>query len=256
MAFRVTEPATFSAQADPSPSGWGYGEISAFVAPLIAIRSSQRSEPADVLEAGGGSAVHVPMPAGTRITTIDISPEQLASNEHAHEKLLGDLQTFDYGARRYDLIVCWDVLEHLADPQAAISRFARILKPGGQVLIVGPHPRTLKGLAAKFTPHWAHVAFYRHVLGATKAGLPGHFPFRTEHAVGAAPDDIGASFTSAGLAVETLKLYESVHVTKLRRWSRPLYWMYRAAEWTVSAVSAGRIRRGVTDFCLIARRPG
>jgi len=53
--------------------------------------------------------------------------------------------------------------------------------------------------------------------------LPGHFPFRTEHADGANPDDITASFRQAGLVIDSLTLYESVHVSNLRSWNGAVF---------------------------------
>src|SRR5207245_449865 len=37
-----------------------------------------------------------------------------------------------------DAIVCTQVLEHLADPAAALREFNRLLRPGGQLLLTAP----------------------------------------------------------------------------------------------------------------------
>src|SRR5437016_1029345 len=79
--------------------------------------------PVRVLEAGGGSTTRVQIP-GASYVVIDISPEQLARNTYADEKLLGDLQTFDYGPARFDVALFWDVLEHLKEPGEALKRAA------------------------------------------------------------------------------------------------------------------------------------
>lgn len=42
-------------------------------------------------------------------------------------------------ARRFDLIVCTEVLEHVADWPAAFANLARLLKPGGRLLVTCPH---------------------------------------------------------------------------------------------------------------------
>lgn len=39
----------------------------------------------------------------------------------------------------FDLIVCFEVLEHVADWQRAFSNFAALLKPGGRLFITCPH---------------------------------------------------------------------------------------------------------------------
>ncbi len=235
------------------PQGWGYDEVGRHVRSQLGLEERAASRPLEVLEAGGGSAGHVPLPRNVRITTIDISPEQIARNTYADEAVVGDLQTFDYGDRTFDLVICWDVMEHLAHPMAALDRFAHILKPGGQILIVGPLPKTLKGLITKYTPHGVHVAFYRHALGSSTAGLPGHAPFPTEHAKGADPRDMSRELQNWGLAIGTFTPFESIHVTRLREFSRILYVGYRAAEWLLSKVTLGRFAHGATDFVLIAR---
>jgi len=38
----------------------------------------------------------------------------------------------------FDVVLCSEVLEHIPDPVAAIKEFARILKPGGTLLVTAP----------------------------------------------------------------------------------------------------------------------
>jgi 2-polyprenyl-3-methyl-5-hydroxy-6-metoxy-1,4-benzoquinol methylase len=42
------------------------------------------------------------------------------------------------GGRRFDLVVCTEVLEHLEHPQAALDRLTALAEPGGRVLITVP----------------------------------------------------------------------------------------------------------------------
>lgn len=247
MAIRL-EPAS------SGPTSWHYEDVTAAILRAF----DPRREPGEtykVLEAGGGSSSHLPLPSGAQITTIDISPEQIAANDYATEKLLGDLQTFDYGTRRYNLIIAWDVLEHLADPEAALARFAGILEPGGHLLVVGPQRYTLKGLITRLTPHALHVAFYRYILGSKNAGKPGHPPFPAHLASAAEPTHIAAFVEARGLEIDRFVGYESSHVGALAKRGKLLIGLYRAAEWALVAATAGRYRRGMTDFFLIARRP-
>src|SRR5882757_3283531 len=80
----------------------------ATVAHLITVIADQLNTlpaaPVRVLEAGGGSATFLRgCDERLAFTTIDISQQQLDRNKYAVEKILGDLQTFDYGARRFDV---------------------------------------------------------------------------------------------------------------------------------------------------------
>lgn len=245
-----------SMQLDAASSGsnsWHYEDVAAAILCAFDPRRDAATR-YRVLEAGGGSASHLPLPSDAAITTIDISPEQLAANDYAGEKLLGDLQTFDYGTRRYNLIIAWDVLEHLDRPEAALERFTQILEPGGRLLIVGPQRYTLKGLVTRITPHALHVAFYRYVLGSENAGKPGHPPFPARLAAGAEPRRIAAFVREQGLSIDRFVGYESSHVAALRQLSPFLIAAYRACEWALHLVSFGRYARRMTDFFLIARK--
>lgn len=68
----------------------------------------------------------------------------------------------------FDAVLCTEVLEHVPDPVAAIREFARILRPGGRLLLSAPLASGLHQepfhFYGGFTPH-----FYRRFLG--DAGL-------------------------------------------------------------------------------------
>ena len=57
--------------------------------------------------------------------------------------------------------------------------FCEALKQGGLILIGAPNPKSLSGVVTKYSPHWFHVWFYRHVRGEKQAGQPGQPPFPT-----------------------------------------------------------------------------
>ncbi len=85
--------------------------VDAVVARLLAGRPAPR-----VLEAGCGSSSRVALPAGRWLVGVDIAPRQLDKNTVLDEKHLGDLQTFSLPGAGFDLILCWDVIEHLPHP--------------------------------------------------------------------------------------------------------------------------------------------
>jgi 2-polyprenyl-3-methyl-5-hydroxy-6-metoxy-1,4-benzoquinol methylase len=111
------------------------------------------SNPLSVLEAGGGSATFLRgFDREFAFTTIDISQEQLDRNSYAVEKILGDIQAFDYGNRRFDIVMCWDVLEHLAAPESALERMASAIPAGGILVVKGPIPTFLRTVHAVVIP--------------------------------------------------------------------------------------------------------
>ena len=52
---------------------------------------------------------------------------------------VADLQRTGLPDAQYDSIFCTQVLQHLPEPGAAIAEMARVLKPGGRVVISVPH---------------------------------------------------------------------------------------------------------------------
>jgi SAM-dependent methyltransferase len=134
-----------------------------------------------IYEAGGGSTSFLPLKVLHRahVTVVDIDQDQIRNNDYAQQAILGDIQTYRFKPNSFDLVICYNVIEHVPDVEAALLNFRESLKPNGMILIGAPNPRSLSGVVTKYSPHWFHVWFYRHVRGDKKAGLPGHAPFPT-----------------------------------------------------------------------------
>jgi SAM-dependent methyltransferase len=113
--------------------------------------------PADgrrVLEVGVGSGVLVPTltrryPEYTGIDlTLAPDLEALVAPGCRAEFLRADLLAGDLPADRYDAIVCFSVLEHIADSAGAARGLARALAPGG-TLVCG-YPMVSKVMSGAF----------------------------------------------------------------------------------------------------------
>jgi SAM-dependent methyltransferase len=237
--------------ASPSPYTQFHGEILS----LVRVEFGSLGRRPKVLEAGGGSATSLKDAQHEfSFTTIDISPEQLARNAYAEEKILGDVGSFDYGARRFDLVVCYDLLEHLKQPERAFARLTSVLNPGGLMIIKGPVPQSMQGLVTSLSPHWFHVWFYRWVLKSRTAGQPGYAPFRSEHARGARPDVIRDALRSNGL--EEVRYIEfSTHSVRLRQRYPVLFAGFWLGAKAVSGLTRKRYGGLASDFVLVLRRP-
>lgn len=63
----------------------------------------------------------------------------------------------------YDVILCSEVLEHVPEPTQALDEFARLLRPGGLLIITAPFSSNVHmapfHFSTGFTEHW-----YRHHL--------------------------------------------------------------------------------------------
>jgi SAM-dependent methyltransferase len=51
---------------------------------------------------------------------------------------VGDASELSFAAGSFDLVFCRFVLMHLADPSRAVAEFARVLRPGGKVIVIEP----------------------------------------------------------------------------------------------------------------------
>jgi SAM-dependent methyltransferase len=172
----------------------------------------------EVYEAGGGSISFLPSDVLRRaqITVVDIDEDQLRKNGYAQNTILGDIQTYRFKPGSFDLVNCYNVIEHLPDVEAALTGFFHSLKPGGLVLIAAPNPKSLSGVVTKYTPHWFHVWFYRYVRGEKDAGLPGHAPFPTHFHPLVTPSKLEAFARAHGLRVIYRKEYESPRFPEMR----------------------------------------
>jgi SAM-dependent methyltransferase len=175
-------------------------EVQSAVDRILAGRDTIR-----VLEAGCGSMTHLRFPESSHFTGIDISRLQLDRNHRLHERIEGDLHNCQLPAGSFDSVVCWNVLEHLRHPDQAVSRLAAAVRPGGVLVLACPNPRSLRGLAARLTPHWFHIWFYKTVLGVEGAGEDDVGPFPTIMSFRIAPATLCTQVELCGLVLE-LKL--------------------------------------------------
>jgi SAM-dependent methyltransferase len=173
-----------------------------------------------VLEAGCGSCSRFAFSSRAHIVGIDISKEQLDRNQLLHEKLLGDIQTFPLEETSFDVILCWDVLEHLEHPDLALRNFSRSLRHGG-IMILGARLRSsLKGAITRRTPHWFYVFVYRWFLGFANAGKPGYVPFETFLKASMSVGSISRFAGQSQLTVEVYSVHEGPMQMLLRKKSR------------------------------------
>jgi 2-polyprenyl-3-methyl-5-hydroxy-6-metoxy-1,4-benzoquinol methylase len=177
-----------------------------------------------IYEAGGGSSSFLPLEIlnHSHVTVVDIDEDQIRNNDYAQEAILGDVQTYRFKPESFDLVICYNVIEHLPDVEAALKNFCEALKHGGMILIGAPNPRSLSGVVTKYSPHWFHVWFYRHVRGIRNAGEPGEPPFPTSfHPLVTLPN-LEAFAAAHGLETIYRREVESPRYPEMRK-RKPLF---------------------------------
>ena len=136
------------------PHAWGEGAD--FFGPRHDYRESlmmrvlrRRLDGQRVLNAGcgAGSMTLGLLDEGYEVTSIDASEsfvENLAKRlreayPDAHAPVLvADVHQLPFQDRDFDAVVCGEVLEHLEDDRAAVGELARVLRPGGSLVVSVP----------------------------------------------------------------------------------------------------------------------
>lgn len=179
-----------------------------------------------VLEAGCGSESQIPLDSSWHVTGIDVSERQLASNPLLDERILGSLEDYRWPPNCFDVVVCWDVIEHLPNPRKALGNLFEAISPGGILVLAFPNVRSIKGLVTKYTPYKFHVYFYRFVMGFDKRRAEENiFPtfLRSEIEPGKIVEYAGAN----GLEVCFRMEYEGWVQTRLRQKRKLVDFIFR-----------------------------
>lgn len=206
-----------------------------------------------VLEAGGGATTRI-APPNAHITTIDICDRQLARNSYAHEKIHADLHDVDLSAHRFDVVICWNVLEHLRDPACVVDRLSRAVSDHGVIVVASPNPLSLPGLVTKFTPHRVHDFFHTKLMRTTEAGGSGFRPFRTYIRLAMRADALKKQLAERGFEIVHCAKYESSRGKRLRSRSPWAGRAYKAALLLCRITTLGSWRAERSDYVLIGVR--
>ena len=206
------------------------------------------------LDAGCGSGIHIRLSRNARVVGIDICQTRLAGNPFISQRILGDIQHHDVGEERFDLVMCWDVLEHLPEPEKALRSFVRAAKMDGAILLALPNIYSLKGLIAKFTPHRFHIWVYRGIFKSRNAGKPGYPPFPTFLRPAISPRALKRFAAENNLREEYFRLYEGPAIKKLESGSPLLYAVYKLTLVLLKLASLGAYDGSKSDLFVVFRR--
>lgn len=150
-----------------------------------------------ILEIGCNAGTYVKTFNTVHSIGVDIAESVLHKLHSAAPQLsLAVMDAHDLGIKtnRFDHVLCSEVLEHLDEPRSAMSEIARVLKPGGFVLVTTPNYRGNR-------PTWIPVgALSDHGIHDVRDGEYFHTAFR--------PDELADMGQKAGLEVKELGTVE------------------------------------------------
>lgn len=132
---------------------------------VVGILEQERRGPLLDVPAGEGALAARLIAAGFAVSCCDLYPEifRLSGISIQAGDLNGELPFAD---QSFEYVTCLEGLEHIENPQQAIREFARLLRPGGKVIVSVPNilnvEERLKWLLYGYTSHFkpmtrAHV---------------------------------------------------------------------------------------------------
>ena len=127
---------------------------------------------ARVLDAGCGVGYGTALlaAAGTReITGVDVAADAVAAAAEAHPLArftTADIRELPFPDEAFDVVVCFEVIEHIRDQDSVIAELARVLAPGGVLAISSPnrgvYPAGNPHHVHEYTPQELHMALSAH----------------------------------------------------------------------------------------------
>lgn len=116
---------------------------------------------ARVLDVGAGSCPYRSSFSHCEYRTQDftaLKSEQLRYGDYGQIDYVCDATAIPVEVGSFDVVLCTEVLEHVPHPERVIAEFARVLKPGGRLLLSAPLGSGLHQdpyhYYGGFTPYW------------------------------------------------------------------------------------------------------
>ncbi|MCC7210033.1 MAG: class I SAM-dependent methyltransferase [Anaerolineae bacterium] len=98
---------------------------------------------ARVLEDGCGTgtyAAHIAQRFDAFVVALDIEAERVAvASERLPRALVAAAERLPHPANAFDVVFSNEVIEHVTDDRAALAEMARVVRPGGRILIFCPN---------------------------------------------------------------------------------------------------------------------
>jgi ubiquinone/menaquinone biosynthesis C-methylase UbiE len=116
-----------------------------------------------VLDAGAGTGKYKSLFAHCDYKAQDFGSYEGVDHKYGYLDYVSDITAIPVEDSTFDWIICTEVLEHIPRPDLALREFARILRPGGALVLTAPLGSGIHmapyHFYGGFTPYW-----YMHFL--------------------------------------------------------------------------------------------
>jgi 2-polyprenyl-3-methyl-5-hydroxy-6-metoxy-1,4-benzoquinol methylase len=203
-----------------------------------------------IYDIGGGARPCVNLETkrhlGLRVTGVDIEEEELAKAPRGlyDRTIATDITTYTE-QNAADLVVCKSTLEHVHDTEAALATMARLLKPGGTLLVFVPSRNALYARLNLLLPQEVKLK----LLAAFMPDRVDHlgFPAMYDRCT---PRKFRCFVAECGLQIRELRPY---YISSYFSVLFPMYFLWRIWILTYRAIAR---ENAAESFVLIARKPG
>lgn len=135
------------------------------------------------------------------IAGVDVTQEP-RGNGNIDAAARADLARLPFADATFDIVISSHVAEHLTQPEAVFGELARVLRPGGRLLVLTPNRWHYVTVSAALLPHAFHLRYNRW------RGVDAHDIFPTVYRANTAAR-LRTLYGRAGLDVEALHQFET-----------------------------------------------
>jgi SAM-dependent methyltransferase len=202
---------------------------------------------AAILDIGSGRTPAIPVdlrPQNCHYVGLDISLEELTKAPAGaySQAVVGDATCLESTlVGRFDLVVTWQVLEHVESTQKALDCMHAYLKPGGRMVSMLSGKNTLFAIPNRIVPHRVAVFAMEQLLNRPpKSVFPAHYNL--------------CSYDELGKALETWSERDIRCIWRgagYLGFNRPLQQLYLAFE---DRAGAANLRNLATHYLIVANR--
>lgn len=166
------EPAQIENMARLEDEHWWFRERRHLIATAIAGLPPSRALD---IGAGAGGNTRVLEAAGWQATALEFSDAGVElAEQRGLDVVQGDARNIPFPDDHFGLLVAYDVLEHIEEDDQVVQEIARVVRPGGKVLIAVPADPRL------WSPHDEAIGHVRRYTRDSLIALFDHSGFRID----------------------------------------------------------------------------